>query len=197
MKNLMLIFVALLLSTACSKSNKVEKIVKELPSNSIFQLDSKWQNQNDKTLRLADLRGKTLVMVMIYTSCKVSCPLLVSDMKRIEKAIDPNKLNEVSLVLVTIDPETDTPARLKEFAKTRGMDDEHWVFLRGNKETTQELANVLSMKYKKISPVDFSHSNIISVFNPEGELVSQNEGTGIDAQRVANIVNETVTKSHE
>ncbi|HAI17299.1 MAG TPA: SCO family protein, partial [Xanthomarina gelatinilytica] len=34
--------------------------------------------------------------------------------------------------------------------------------------------------YKKISPIDFSHSNIISVFNSQGELIHQQEGLGVD-----------------
>ncbi|MCZ2222820.1 MAG: hypothetical protein LC122_04230 [Chitinophagales bacterium] len=50
------------------------------------------------------------------------------------------------------------------------------------------------MKYKKISPIDFSHSNIISVFKPNGELVSQEEGA-IDVDNVVKIVNETIKKS--
>jgi|TARA_Y100000389_G_scaffold198575_1_gene235340 protein SCO1/2 len=38
----------------------------------------------------------------------------------------------------------------------------------------------LAVKYKSISPIDFSHSNIISVFNREGELVFQQEGLALD-----------------
>ncbi len=40
-------------------------------------------------------------------------------------------------------------------------------------------AAVLAVNYKKISPIDFSHSNIISVFNAEGELAFQQEGLGV------------------
>lgn len=60
------------------------------------------------------------------------------------------------------------------------MDEEYWTFLQGTKEGVREFANVLAMKYKQISPIDFSHSNIISVFNKEGELVHQQEGLGVD-----------------
>jgi protein SCO1/2 len=44
----------------------------------------------------------------------------------------------------------------------------------------QEFANVLSVKYKQISPMDFSHSNIISVFNTKGELIHQQEGLSVN-----------------
>ena len=48
------------------------------------------------------------------------------------------------------------------------------------------------MKYKKISPIDFSHSNIISVFSADGKLMSQEEGN-IDVNKVVENV-EKVTK---
>lgn len=164
---------------------------KELPSDSVFHLTSQWQDQRNQSYTLDALRGKTLVVVMIYTTCKSACPILVADMKRIEKQIKRSYLNRMSLVLVSIDPETDTPERLAEFAKTGEMDAPHWVFLRSDEASTQEFANVLSMKYKKISPIDFSHSNIISVFNPEGELVMQEEGN-INTGKVAAKVNEII-----
>ena len=187
MKQISFILAASLLLFSCKPHNAK----KELPSDSIFHLTTLWQDQHNQSYPLNTLRGKTLVVVMIYTSCKASCPILVANMKKIEKQIKPAYLNKTSLVLVTIDPETDTPEHLAGFAKTEGMDAPHWVFLRGDKAATQEFANVLSMKYKKISPIDFSHSNIISVFNPDGELILQEEGTGINAEKVAGKVNET------
>jgi len=190
MKALFLLIASLLLFSC--KENTAEK---ELPSDSIFHLTTQWQDQHKQSYQLDALRGKTLVVVMIYTSCKATCPLLVADMKKIEKQIKPDYLDKTSLVLVTIDPETDTSEHLAEFAKTGGMDAPHWVFLRSDEAATQEFANVLSMKYKKISPIDFSHSNIISVFNPDGELILQEEGTGINAGKVAGKVNEAVKGS--
>ncbi len=181
---------SIVLLVAC-KENKPK--VTELPSDSIFNLTSNWRNQNNDSLQLKNLQGKTLVVVMIYTTCKSACPILVSKMKSIEAKIDRKEINKVSLVLVSIDPETDTPEKLKEFAKTNKMDEPQWVFLTSNEYATQEFANVLSMKYKKISPIDFSHSNIISVFKPNGELVSQEEGA-IDVDKVVKTVQETVKK---
>jgi protein SCO1/2 len=146
-------------------------------------------------MKLKDLQGKTLVMVMIYTSCKSACPILVSKMKQIEKKIDPKQLNNIDLVLVTIDPTNDTPERLKEFAKQNEMSAPHWTFLTSNEDDTQELANVLAMKYKKIDPIDFSHSNIITVFNPYGELVLQEEGLEIDVNKIAASAEKTAKES--
>lgn len=151
-----------------------------ISETSIFNLTSKWKTEEDKNIVLKDLKGKTLVMVMIYTSCKSACPRLVADMRNIEKKI-PKKLQpKIQYVMISIDPETDTPKRLKAFAIENHMDGKQWTFLQGDINSVREFANVLAVKYKQISPMDFSHSNIISVFDSQGELVHQQEGLGVD-----------------
>ncbi|MDX1278254.1 SCO family protein [Oceanihabitans sediminis] len=152
----------------------------EISEESIFNLTSKWHTEEGTKIELKDLKGKTLVMVMIYTSCKAACPRLVADMRNIEAKIPKERLKDLNFILVSIDPEVDTPERLKAFAIENLMDDAHWTFLQGTESGVREFANVLSVKYKEISPIDFSHSNIISVFNTEGELIHQQEGLGVD-----------------
>ena len=163
-----------------------------ISETSIFNLTSTWNTEEGTSTQLKELKGKTLVMVMIYTSCKAACPRLVADMRNIERQIPKENLDNVQYVLISIDPETDTPERLKTFAIENKMDGEQWTFLQGSVNGVREFANVLAVKYKEISPIDFSHSNIISVFNPEGELVHQQEGLGVDNEEtVSKIIEES------
>tara|TARA_A100000171_G_scaffold53022_1_gene75492 strand:+ start:5937 stop:6527 length:591 start_codon:yes stop_codon:yes gene_type:complete len=183
MKNLSVFAIIItLLFSSCGnkKKQEVAETNKELSELSIYNLPSVWTSQNNEETELKDLRGDVLVMVMIYTSCQVACPRLVADMRDIESKLPNEKKKNVKFVLVSIDPETDTPERLKEFAIENEMDSDQWLFLRGSESDTREFAAVLAVNYKKISPMDFSHSNIISVFNQEGELVHQKEGLGVN-----------------
>lgn len=151
-----------------------------ISEESIFNLTSNWNTEEGEVIQLKDLKGKTLVMVMIYTTCKAACPRLVADMRNIESKIPKENIENLLFVLVSIDPKVDTPTRLKEFAIENEMDGEQWTFLQGTESGVREFANVLAVKYKQISPIDFSHSNIISVFNTKGELIHQQEGLGVD-----------------
>lgn len=164
----------------------------EISETSIFNLNSDWNTEEGDKIKLIDLQGKPLVVVMIYTSCKAACPRLVADMRNIEKQISEKQ--EINYVLVSIDPENDTPESLKSFAIENFMDGEQWTFLQGSVSGVREFANVLSVKYKQITPIDFSHSNIISVFNAEGELVHQQEGLGVNNKETVAKIKELVSK---
>lgn len=191
MKKIVLLFIALSIFS-CKKNTETTN--KSISDESIFNLTSKWKTQDNKTLEIKDFKGKVTVVVMIYTSCKAACPRLVADMRDIESKMPKDKLSEINFVLVSIDPEVDTPERLKTFAKANFMDAPHWTFLQGNKTTVQEFANVLAVKYKQIAPMDFSHSNIISVFDREGILIHQQEGLGVNNKETVNKIIETVNK---
>ena len=167
-------------STASDGSDLENTQNTKISDMSIYNLPSHWTTQDGEEIELKELQGKVLAMVMIYTSCQAACPRLVADMRNIEKQIPNDKKNNVQYVFVSIDPKTDTPDRLTAFAKENEMEDDRWLFLRGTEEDTREFAAVLAVNYKRISPMDFSHSNIISVFDQGGELAHQQEGLGVD-----------------
>ena len=175
---------------AVLESKSTNELNKEIPELSVYNLPSTWTTQNNEQIELKDLQGKVVVMVMIYTSCKAACPRLVADMRNIERRVNKSDLKNVQFIMVSIDPETDTPQRLKEFSIENVMEDDHWMFLRGTTEDTREFAAVLAVNYKKITPIDFSHSNIISVFDTRGVMVHQQEGLGVDNEETINAINE-------
>lgn len=154
---------------------------------SIFNLTSAWKTQNNEEITLKDLKGEVLVVCMIYTSCKAACPRLVADMRNIYEKVPHENIN---FVLVSIDPENDTPEVLKAFAKENELDNEFWTLLTSNEDNVREFSNVLSVKYKRIDPIDFSHSNIITVFNEQGELHFQQEGLGVDNSKLVEKIKE-------
>ncbi|MCB9033445.1 MAG: SCO family protein [Chitinophagales bacterium] len=159
----------------------------EVSDLSIYNLESTWKTQDNKSIQFKDLNGNVLVVVMIYTTCKSACPRLVADMKSLAAKVGTTN-KPIQYILVSIDPKTDTPERFKQFAKDNDMTDSKWLFLTGDDASTREFANVVAMKYASISPIDFSHSNIISVFNAQGELEHQMEGLAVDNSETVAII---------
>lgn len=181
MKKTISFLLAIFMLFSCTQEVSKSAAKDDVEANSIFVLNSKWQNQDGKELQLKDFKGKNLVVVLIFTSCQTACPLL-------EAKIVKKVLKNTNLVLVSIDPENDTPEVLKKYAEREGIAREPYTLLRGDLESTRELANVLAVKYKQITPIIFSHSNIISIFDRNGVMVAQEEGT-VKADAIAQTVN--------
>ena len=171
-----------ILITGCDPSGTTDKSAhgekptvtgpEEIDGMSIYQLTSRWKTQDGEEIAFQDLSGEVLVVVMIYTSCQSACPRLVEDMKAIEAKVSASIASGIRYVLVSIDPTYDTPERLKAFSIENGMEDPRWLFLQGTEESVREFANVVAVRYDRISPMDFSHSNIISVFDQRAHVTA-------------------------
>jgi len=176
MKSSLLILSVCLLAYCSSKQSKTDQSSSVLPESSLYWVNSHWKNQDGRDLQLRDLQGKVVVITMMFTSCKSSCPRLVADVQSIEKGLSKNSLEEVTFVLCTIDPEYDVPQRLKLYASEHHLPLDHWTLLTSDQETTHEMSALLGVKYKKTSPMEFSHSNIITILDRNGNIFFQQEG---------------------
>lgn len=206
MKKFILLFGMMALLVACNQADDLpvevpgeaisleKSMSQELPEMSVYHLPATWTNQDAQEIQMEELRGKVVVMVMVYTSCKSACPRLVADMRNIERQMPPEYLKDIQFVMVSIDPETDTPERLKSFSEENQMTEDHWMFLRGSEADTREFAAVLAVSYRQISPIDFSHSNIISVFDKDGVLVHQKEGLGVDSDETIKAIHQQLQR---
>lgn len=79
------------------------------------------------------LKGKTVVINALFTTCSGVCPPMSRTFERIQQALGERLGKDVFLVSITVDPEIDTPAKLKAYAK-RFHARPGWSFLTGKKE---------------------------------------------------------------
>jgi protein SCO1/2 len=156
-----------------------------LPEDSIYQLQSHWQNQRGDSLSLADLAGKKQVISMIYTHCEHTCPTIVSNMRAIQEALPDQWQDKVRFVLISLTPDSDTPSVLTAFAKRHRLDSKRWTLLTGGPNDVRNLAMVLGVKYKAVTNNEVSHSNILSVIDAQGRLLFQEMGLTTSAKAVA------------
>jgi len=164
-------------SHATHNAHEHESLPPEAASEmSLYQLESTWTNQLNQPVKLADAQPRVQLLAMIYASCDNACPRIIADMKAIEAQLTDQA---VQLTLVSIDPEVDTPDKLKALGDKSQLTDK-WQLLTGDPEDVLTLAALLGVQYKKISETDYAHSNIISVLNPQGEIVHQQNGLGVD-----------------
>lgn len=97
--------------------------------------DVELTNQDGKKVRFYSdiLKGKTVVVNAFFTTCTSVCPPMNRNMEKVQEALGDRVGRDVFLVSMTIDPETDTPARMKEYAQ-KFHAGPGWIFLTGKKE---------------------------------------------------------------
>lgn len=143
---------------------------------SIYQVESTWINQMGAELTLEALSGRIQIVAMTYTSCEMSCPRIVAAMKDIERQVGGN----VGLVLISIDPERDSPPTLLAYSEKMGLEEGSWNLLTGTPDDILEIAALLGVRYQKMPDGEFAHSNIITILNEEGVIVHQQNGIATD-----------------
>lgn len=188
--SLVLIIILSTVLTACNKNPETktrsccsnEKSViapKELLGESVYNLTSSWTTQKNENLKLDHFRNKITVAAMVFTHCESACPRIVADMQRIESSLSKTELQQVTFLLISMDPERDTPARLTEFSTDHKLN-ANWTLICSSLDATMEIANVLGVKVKKLEGGGFDHSNIIHVFDQEGVMVNQQNGFAVE-----------------
>lgn len=148
----------------------------EYSEYSVFLLDGKWKSESNNNVDWSSLKGSNYVVTMIFTNCTYACPVIVNDIKKVEAGLSGDDLNKVKFLLVSMDPERDTPKELLKFANQHGLNLDSWQLLTSNESNVSDVAAVLGFKYKKETDGSYSHSNIITVLNKEGEIEFQHFG---------------------
>lgn len=134
-----LVLIGLLASTtlhAQAPSNPQATTKKEdaSPSQKYFS-DTELIDQNGRVLRFYTdlLKDKIVVMSSFLGSCRSACPIKHRNLQKIQEAAGERLGKDVVILSISVDPVTDTPEHLKEYAKAYDAKP-GWYFLSGKKE---------------------------------------------------------------
>jgi protein SCO1/2 len=94
-------------------------------------------------------------------------------------ALPENVRTNAGFVLISFDSERDTPEALAAYRKIHGLG-ANWTLLRGGPDDVLEFAALVGVKFKKDLRGQFAHSNVITVLDPNGKIVSQQIGLNRD-----------------
>lgn len=117
-----------LLLAACSRPEPLP----EYGQTPAFKLTER----SGRTVSSSELAGRVWVADFIFTTCAGPCPLMSTHMAALQRATADL---DVQLVSFTVDPETDTPDVLAEYAERYQADPERWLFLTGAKQAIYDM----------------------------------------------------------
>jgi len=111
------------------------------------------------------IKGKTVLINAVYTSCAGVCPIQTAVFSKVQSLLGDRVGRDIQIISVTLDPVTDTPARLKEFSERFDVGP-GWVFLTGTKQEVTEVLQAMDL----YSPVPAQHTPIAAIGHEPGAV---------------------------
>ena len=141
-----LLLMLVLLLSACEEPKLPSPFHANEVTGKYAQADFKLSDQNGKTRTLAEFRGKVVLMFFGYMHCPDVCPTTMADIALALRMLDKDDAAKVQVLLVTVDPERDTPALLGQYVTAF---DPGFLALSGDVATTARVATAFGVTYIK------------------------------------------------
>lgn len=126
-------------------------------------------DQHGAPRQLDRLTGKWSLVFFGYTFCPDICPTTLADLRLIKNQLPEASRERVQIVLISVDPQRDTPEQLKQYL---GYFDPQFIGLTGTPEAIQVSANALGVPYVPgdTSKPDYTvdHGGNLALIGPDG-----------------------------
>jgi protein SCO1/2 len=134
-------------------------------------------DQDGKPVALADLAGKVVVLDFVYTSCSGPCPILTGRQADVQRTLSEPLRPKTWFVSISLDPEHDTPERLREYARARGADLASWSFLTGAVPEVEAVLASYGVGKARSPGGDLEHYVVTFLIDPGGRIARRFVGT--------------------
>ncbi|MCW8855611.1 MAG: SCO family protein [Gammaproteobacteria bacterium] len=145
-------------------------------------VDYRFVNEQGVSVSMASLRGKPLIISMVYSSCYKICPMTIRHLSKVvDKARDTLGEQSFNIAVIGFDTQYDSPQAMKYFAKQQGIDDKNWNILSADPDTIAALSKQLGFQFFT-SPNGFDHVVQATVIDAKGEIYRQVYGEVFETQ---------------
>ena len=129
-------------------------------------------DQNGKTITDQDLKGRPFLVFFGFTHCPEVCPTALFDISEILSKLGPDA-EKVNALFVTVDPERDTPEKLKEYLSSFNP---RLIGVGGDADALAAVAKAYRVYYKKVPLKDgdytMDHTAIVYLMDKNGQFVA-------------------------
>jgi protein SCO1/2 len=147
-------------------------------SGSLYQLELTLTDQSARVRDFDLYRGQPTLVTMFYGSCPMACPLLIDTVRAIESTLTPQERARVRVLMVSVDPERDTPEALAALARQRRIDLQRWTLARADANDVRMLAAALNIQYRRLPNGEYNHTSVISLLGADGRMLQQTSVLG-------------------
>ena len=139
--------------------------------------DFTFQSADGSKIALADLRGRPLLITLIYTGCADVCPTIIESLAAAaETAEDTLGKGSFNIVTIGFDTRNDTPERMRSFARAHNAGGDNWYFVGSDKKTVERLSAAVGFDFFS-SAGGFDHMAQVTIVDKTGVIYQQVYGS--------------------
>lgn len=144
-------------------------------------------DQNGKSILLSSVKGKPVLLGFIHTSCKGVCEMMTAKMRKVAQSLGAQFNSSVTMVSITTDPDDDSPAQLRKYAKAQGADADGYLFLTG---AHQQIDRLLKLYDVPEEGPDEATVHVLDLFlvAPDGFTMHKYNGMAVSADTLASAI---------
>lgn len=150
----------------------------EEPGASLYQVEAALTDQDGRRHGLDVHRGHPVLITLFYASCPAACPLIIDTLRDTEKQLTAAERADLRVLMISVDPENDTPAALQALARQRRIDTARWTLSTADAETVRTIAALLDVQYRKLPDGGYNHSSVVTLLSPTGAILSRSTRLG-------------------
>jgi len=185
----------LLFSTLLITANILSGCYEHFPlDQDITRTQNTFLNQDSVKVEFPTIiKDKITLLAMVYTHCPDICPMTTHNIHLIEQRLPAELKNKVKFIVISFDPNRDTPAVLKKFAQIRDINFDNWSLLSGDEQNTKEVMLKFGVKailtdstYDATGELSYNiiHTDRISLIDQDGRLRSNYKGSTADLDMI-------------
>jgi len=159
--------------------------VADAEAGALYALRPVLRDQEGQSIGLDVFRGHPVILSMFYGSCPSACPVLVSNVARLDAKLPEDVRAQMRVLLVSFDAVHDTPDALRGVAAAHHLDPARWTLAAASDDDARELAEALGISYRALPGGGFAHSSVITALDREGRPVARAEGPDADLSAIA------------
>lgn len=144
--------------------------------------DFKLVNQNGDTITQKNYEDKIYIADFFFTTCQTICPIMTDHMLKIQERLKNDQ--EVLLLSHTVIPQADSVPQLKKYAVEKGVNDEKWNLVTGDKKQIYDLARKSYLAAKSegdAGPFDMIHTENFVLVDKKKRIRGFYDGTNPEA----------------
>jgi protein SCO1/2 len=148
-----------------------------------------------QSVDLGSLRGKVVVIAFIYTRCPLPdyCPRMIANLRAVADRFADRLGADLALLVMTFDPQYDTPEKLAAYARGHNADRQGWHFLSGTAEQTARVSGMFGIEFWPEQGL-ITHTLQTAVIDRDSRLAATAEGRDYSARQLGDLVDRVLNE---